>query len=163
MEYLDEPGPHGFFSRLARVGLLLEAFQARCFDPFGLRFIDYSVLRMLQLEGELSPTRLAELVVRSSGGMTQILDRLERSGLVARKPDPTDRRRLIVGLTPAGLRLVKRANRAWVAQKQELLAGAGPAEFERLDDAVHELMRRLEDGAKNGADNGADDRAVAVQ
>ncbi len=155
MEYLDEPGPHGFFSRLARVGLLLEAFQARCFDPFGLRFIDYSVLRMLELEGQLSPTRLAELVVRSSGGMTQILDRLERSGLVARKPDPTDRRRLIVGLTPAGLRLVKRANRAWVAQKQELLAGAGPAEFERLDGAVQELLRRLDDGA--------DDRAVAAR
>lgn len=155
MEYLDEPGPHGFFSRLARVGLLLEAFQARCFDPFGLRFIDYSVLRMLELEGQLSPTRLAELVVRSSGGMTQILDRLERSGLVARKPDPTDRRRLIVGLTPAGLRLVKRANRAWVAQKQELLAGAGPAEFERLDGAVQELLRRLDDGA--------DDWAVAAR
>ncbi len=155
MEYLDEPGPHGFFSRLARVGLLLEAFQARCFDPFGLRFIDYSVLRMLELEGQLSPTRLAELVVRSSGGMTQILDRLERSGLVARKPEPTDRRRLIVGLTPAGLRLVKRANRAWVAQKQELLAGAGPAEFERLDGAVQELLRRLDDGA--------DERAVAAR
>src|SRR5579864_1695962 len=155
MEYLDDPGPHGFFSRLARVGLLLEAFQARCFDPFGLRFIDYSVLRMLELEGELSPSRLAELVVRSSGGMTQILDRLERSGLLARKPGLTDRRKLTVALTPAGLRLVRRANRAWVTQKQELLAGAGPAELKRLDGAVQELMRRLDDGA--------DDRAVAAR
>jgi DNA-binding MarR family transcriptional regulator len=155
MEYLDDPGAHGFFSRLARVGLLLEAFQARCFDPFGLRFIDYSVLRMLELEGELSPSRLAELVVRSSGGMTQILDRLERSGLVARKPDPRDRRKLTVGLTPAGLRLVRRANRAWVAQKQELLAGAGREELKRLDGAVQELMRRL--------DGSADERAVAAR
>jgi DNA-binding MarR family transcriptional regulator len=149
MEYLDEPGPHGFFSRLARVGLLLEAFQARCFDPFGLRFIDYSVLRMLQLEGELSPTRLADLVVRSSGGMTQILDRLERTGLVARRPDPTDRRKVVVGITPNGLRLVKRANRAWVAQKQELLADVGPTEFKRLDRAVEGLLRRLDEGAED--------------
>ena len=146
MEYLDEPGQHGFFSRLARVGLLLEAFQARCFDPFGLRFIDYSVLRMLELEGDLSPTRLADLVVRSSGGMTQILDRLERAGLVARRPDPTDRRKIMVGLTSQGLRLVEGANRAWVAQKRELLAGVGPAELKRLDRAVGELLRRLEDG-----------------
>jgi DNA-binding MarR family transcriptional regulator len=151
MEYLDEPGPHGFFSRLARVGLLLEAFQARCFDPLGLRFIDYSVLRMLQLEGDLSPTRLADLVVRSSGGMTQILDRLERAGLVARRPDPTDRRKVTVALLPNGLRLVKRANRAWVAQKQALLAGVGPAEFRRLDRAVEELLRRLDDGAEDDA------------
>ncbi|HVM63354.1 MAG TPA: MarR family transcriptional regulator [Acidimicrobiales bacterium] len=145
MEYLDEPGPHGFFSRLARVGLLLEAFQARCFDPFGLRFIDYSVLRMLELEGDLSPSRLADLVVRSSGGMTQILDRLERAGLVARRPDPSDRRKVMVGLTPQGLRLVRRANRAWVAQKQELLAGVGDAEFTRVDRAVEELLQRLDE------------------
>jgi DNA-binding MarR family transcriptional regulator len=145
MEYLDEPGPHGFFSRLARVGLLLEAFQARCFDPFGLRFIDYSVLRMLELEGDLSPSRLADLVVRSSGGMTQILDRLERAGLVARRPDPGDRRKVMVGLTPQGLRLVRRANRAWVDQKQELLAGVGEAEFKRVDRAVEDLLRRLDE------------------
>jgi DNA-binding MarR family transcriptional regulator len=155
VEYLDEPGPHGFFSRLARVGLLLEAFQARCFDPFGLRFIDYSVLRMLELEGDLSPTRLADLVVRSSGGMTQILDRLERGGLVARRPDPSDRRKVMVGLTPQGLRLVRRANRAWVAQKQELLAGVGRAEFTRLDEAVEDLLRRLDDGP--------DEEAVAAR
>ena len=151
MEYLDEPGPEGFFSRLARVGLLLEAFQARCFDPLGLRFIDYSVLRMLELEGELSPTRLADLVVRSSGGMTQILDRLERAALIARRPDPTDRRKVVVGITPNGLRLVKRANRAWVAQKQQLLASVGPTEFKRLDRAVEELLRRLDEGAGDEA------------
>jgi DNA-binding MarR family transcriptional regulator len=147
-----------FFSRLARVGLLLEAFQDRCFDQFGLRFIDYSVLRVLQLEGppyELSPTRLSELVVRSSGGMTQILDRLERAGLVTRRPDQTDRRKVTARLTPVGLRLVKRANRAWVAQKEELLAGVGRAEFERLDAAVWGLLERL--------DAGLDDRAVAVR
>jgi DNA-binding MarR family transcriptional regulator len=146
-----------FFSRLARVGLLLEAFQERCFDQFGLRFIDYSVLRVLQLEGppyELSPTRLSELVVRSSGGMTQILDRLERAGLVTRRPDQADRRKVTASLTPAGLRLVKRANRAWVAQKEDLLAGVGRAEFERLDTAVWGLLERL--------DAGLDDRAVAV-
>jgi len=151
MEYLDEPGPHGFFSRLARLGLMLDAFQARCFDQFGLRFIDYSVLRMLQLEGDLSPTRLSELVVRSSGGMTQILDRLERAGLVARRPDPTDRRKVTVGLTAPGLRLVRRANRAWVAQKEELLAGVGRAEFTRLDGAVQDLLRRLDDSCDDGA------------
>src|SRR5579871_3187612 len=136
-----------FFSRLARVGLLLEAFQERCFDRFGLRFIDYSVLRVLQLEGppyELSPTRLSEVVVRSSGGMTQILDRLERAALVTRRPDPTDRRKVTARLTPAGLRLVKRANRAWVMQKEELLEGVSATDFKRLDLAVWDLLERLD-------------------
>ncbi|HEY2430050.1 MAG TPA: MarR family transcriptional regulator [Acidimicrobiales bacterium] len=145
-EYLSDAGVNGFFARLARLSLLLEDFQHRCFDRFDLRFIDYSVLRVLQLAGSpyrLSPSRLSELVVRSTGGMTQILDRLERRGLVARAPDPTDRRKVIVGLTPEGLRLVKRANRAWVAEKEELLEGVVPKQFDAFDAAVRGLLERF--------------------
>ena len=49
---------------LTRVGLLVDTFQHRCFDRFGLLFIDYSVLRVLQLSGppyRMSPTELAEM------------------------------------------------------------------------------------------------------
>ena len=35
----------GLFTRLTRVGLLLDGFQHRVLDAFGLRFIDFSVLR----------------------------------------------------------------------------------------------------------------------
>ena len=79
--YLSEPGAVGLFTRLTRVGLLVDAFQHRCLDRFGLLFIDYSVLRVLELIGppyRMSPTELAEIVLRSSGGMTQIVDRLEK-------------------------------------------------------------------------------------
>ena len=80
------------------VGLLVDAFQHRCLDPFGLLFIDYSVLRVLELIGpphRMSPTELSEILVRSSGGITQILDRLERAGLVALAcPIPTTGARL---------------------------------------------------------------------
>src|SRR4029453_16902223 len=49
--YLSEPGPLGLFTRITRVGLLVDAFQHRSLDPLGLLFIDYSVLRLLQLAG----------------------------------------------------------------------------------------------------------------
>ena len=48
--YLSEPGPQGLFTRLTRVGLLLDGFQHRVLDSFGLRFIDFSVLRERQGE-----------------------------------------------------------------------------------------------------------------
>lgn len=124
--------------------MLLEDFQQRAFSPFGLRFIDYSVLRVLQLHGppyQLSPSRLSEVVVRSTGGMTQILDRLQRAGLVARSPDPSDRRKVTVGLTPTGLRLVKQANRAWEEQKAELLGQVPPAQLKQLEGAVRTLLQ----------------------
>ena len=144
--YLSEPGAVGLFTRLTRVGLLVEAFQHRCLDPFGLRFIDYSVLRVLELVGEphrMSPTELSEIVVRSSGGMTQILDRLERAGLVARTPDPADRRKVLVALTDEGMRTADAANARYAAERERLLAGLSPDEVQRLDDAIHRLLEVL--------------------
>jgi DNA-binding MarR family transcriptional regulator len=141
--YLSEPGAVGLFTRLTRVGLLVEAFQHRCLDPFGLRFIDYSVLRVLELVGEphrMSPSELSEIVVRSSGGMTQILDRLERVGLVARTPDPADRRKVLVALTDDGMRTADAANARYAAERERLLADLSSDEVQRLDDAIHRLL-----------------------
>jgi DNA-binding MarR family transcriptional regulator len=145
--YLSEPGPVGLFTRLTRVGLLVDAFQHRCLDAFGLLFIDYSALRLLQLSGSpyrLSPTELSEALVRSSGGMTQILDRLERAGLVARAADPSDRRKVIVGLTPAGLATAERANERYAAERERLLAALSPEEVDGVDRAVHRLLEVLD-------------------
>jgi DNA-binding MarR family transcriptional regulator len=147
-EYLSEPGLSTLFTRIARIALLLGDFQHRCFEPYGLRFVDYSVLRVLQLVGEpyqMSPTRLSEVLVRSTGGMTQILDRLERAGLVERAHDRTDRRKVIVGLSAQGLELSARANRDWVAQKAELLSFLPSKDFERLDRAVRDLLKLFTD------------------
>jgi DNA-binding MarR family transcriptional regulator len=144
--YLSEPGPLGLFTRITRVGFLVDAFQHRCLDPFGLRFIDYSVLRLLQLSGapyRMSPTELSEIVLRSSGGMTQILDRLESAGLVERSADPSDRRKVVAGLTSEGLRTAERANASYRRAREELLGTLSADEIEQLDAAVHRLLEVL--------------------
>jgi predicted dehydrogenase len=56
---------------------------------------EFDVLATLRRSGDpymLSPTRLYEAAMISSGGMTNRLDRLERAGLIERRPDPSDRR-----------------------------------------------------------------------
>lgn len=152
--YLSEPGPLGLFTRITRVGLLVDAFQHRCLDPLGLRFIDYSVLRLLQLTGEpyrMSPTELSEIVLRSTGGMTQILGRLENAGLVERSPDPSDRRKVVVGLTHEGLRTAKLANTSYRRAREQLLDPLSAEEIERLDSAVHLLLKVLSEDAQERA------------
>lgn len=141
--YLSEPGAVGLFTRLTRVGLLVDAFQHRVFDRFGLLFVDYSVLRVLQLAGtpyRMSPTELSEVVVRSSGGMTQIVDRLEKAALVERTADPTDRRRVVVGLTRKGLRTVERVHTAYASERERLLRELAPDEVDGIDTAVRRLL-----------------------
>ena len=143
---LSEPGAVGLFTRLTRVGLLVDSFQHRCFDRFGLLFIDYSVLRVLQLSGppyRMSPTGLAEIVLRSSGGMTQIFDRLERAGLVERSADPSDRRKVLVGLTKVGVGTAERANAAYAEERERILGALSGTEVEQLDRAIHRLLEVL--------------------
>ena len=141
---LDEPGPAGLFTRLTRVGLLLDAFQHRCLDAFGLRFIDYALLRVLQgADDRVSAGELSGILLRSTGGVTQILDRLERRGLVERATDPSDRRKVLVGLTDPGLRLAKEAGAAYEAERDELLSSLPAGEVRRLDAAVRRLLDAL--------------------
>jgi DNA-binding MarR family transcriptional regulator len=150
-KYLSEPGAVGLFTRLTRVGLLVDAFQHRCLDEFGLRFIDHSVLRVLELVGkphQMSPSELADLLLRSTGGMTQILDRLERAGLVARAPDPDDRRKVMVALTPKGLATADAANLVYKRERDRLLADLSDDEIEQLDAALGRLLDVLNEDAR---------------
>ena len=55
---------------------------------------------LLALRGPLTAGRLADLTGLTSGGVTNVLDRLERAGLVQRRRDPADRRKVIVVAGP---------------------------------------------------------------
>jgi len=72
----------------------------------GLIPSEFRVLGTLLLNGEpyeLSPTRLNEIVVLTSGGMTKAIRRLESLRLVERRADPSDGRGVLVRLTAAGI------------------------------------------------------------
>ena len=138
----------GLFTRLTRVGLLLDGFQHRALDPFGLRFIDFSVLRVLQNSGapyRAAAGELSELVLRSSGGMTQILDRLERLGLVQRMTDPSDRRKVLAELTDKGLETAQRASASYAKERRRILKSLSDDEVEKVDAAVRLLLGVLTD------------------
>jgi DNA-binding MarR family transcriptional regulator len=138
----------GVFTRLARTALFLEALQVECLEPHGLSFIDYTVLRVLtptEAAQGMSPSRLAEAVLISSGGMTKIIDRLERGGLVERSTDPNDRRGLLVTLTPAGRDKSESASAAYAAGRARVLAHLSRAERSAIDDALQRLLQAFED------------------
>ena len=62
-------------------------------------------------EGPLSLSGLAEAIGVDAPYATLIVDSLEERGLVERQPDPADRRRKLVSLTPAGREAVARVLR----------------------------------------------------
>ena len=70
-------------------------------DRYGLNRTDMRALDIVGQTGPLAPTALARMLGFTTGGVTSVLDRLERAGYVRRRPDLGDRRRQVVQATEA--------------------------------------------------------------
>ena len=81
-------------------------------------------LAVLEGAGQpLSPTAIAERLLVTTASVTSLLDTLERRGLVERRPDLSDRRRLLVVITDDGRALVDQFLPEVVALQTAALAG----------------------------------------
>lgn len=76
------------------------AFDEAVAARVGINATDLRCLEQVISEPGLTPGRLAEVAGLTSGAITGVLDRLERSGFVTRRPDPADRRRIAVAAVP---------------------------------------------------------------
>jgi hypothetical protein len=83
--------------------------------------------------------------MRTSGGMTHLVDRLERDGLVERVADPYDRRGLLVGLTNKGRALVSRVGPSHLETERRLLAALTQEEQAELARLLRKLLIGLEE------------------
>jgi DNA-binding MarR family transcriptional regulator len=66
----------------------------------GINRTDARCLDILDQHGSMSAGDLAEASRLTTGAITAVIDRLERAGYATRVPDPADRRRVLVELTP---------------------------------------------------------------
>jgi DNA-binding MarR family transcriptional regulator len=67
-------------------------------DRVGLRLTDMQCINVLELMGPSTPGELARLTGLTTGGVTVMLDRLEKGGYLKREPNPRDRRSVLVHL-----------------------------------------------------------------
>lgn len=139
--------PMAVFGRLSdAVELVMRDHMNPLFAEAGLQPGEFDVLATLRRSGEpymLSPTKLYEAAMISSGGMTNRLDRLERAGFVERRPDPNDRRGKLIALTPAGKQVIDETIGRHVANEARLLSVLTPKEQEQLSQLLKKLIAGL--------------------
>ena len=70
-------------------------------DRVGLRLNDMQCINALELMGPSTPGELARFTGLTTGGVTVMLDRLEKAGYLKREPNPRDRRSFLVHLNAA--------------------------------------------------------------
>jgi len=103
-------------------------------------------LAVLEGAGQpLSPTTLAERLIVTTASVTSLLDTLERRGLVERRPDPRDRRRLLVALTDDGRALVEQFLPEVVALQTAVVAELSETQRQQL----LRLLSKIRDGMAN--------------
>jgi len=137
-------GPMEMLGRLREsAAVITRDHMVPVFAEFGLQDGEFDVLAALRRSGspyELTPTDLFGITMMSSGGMTARLDRLENMGLVARRPNPDDRRGTLVHLTDAGIDLIERALPAHIANQEKLTACLSEAELQILSGLLEKLL-----------------------
>jgi DNA-binding MarR family transcriptional regulator len=101
-------------------------------------------LAVLEGAGQpLSPTEIAERLIVTTASVTSLLDTLERRGLVERRPDPTDRRKLLIVITPDGKAVVDQFLPEVVALQTAALASLTEAERRQLGELLATLGASL--------------------
>jgi DNA-binding MarR family transcriptional regulator len=101
----------------------LERIAGKAFEQdAGITHAMFEMLRRLN-EGCTSMSHLAEQMIFTSGGVTRLIDRMEKAGLVVRFASATDRRVQKAGLTDKGRETLARAERIHVGTLRRAFAG----------------------------------------
>ena len=143
-----DSSPIAVIGRVSRLSRLIDRRLAENFARFDLENWMYDVLATLRRGGEPYELSAGELVGQSmvtTGAITNRIDRLAARGLVERA-GASDRRKVIVRLTPAGLTLVDEVAVAHMATEAEILADLSPRQRRDLAALLRTALLTLGDG-----------------
>jgi DNA-binding MarR family transcriptional regulator len=137
--------------RLHRTSRFLRTHLLRVLDEHGdgVSPEQYFVIAKLRERQPRRQVELAEPVLGDPPNVSRLVDALSARGLVARTPDPADRRSWLVRLTPAGSRLASTLEHHVVAERAAVFSGFDARDLgtlerllDRLDDNLRGLLAR---------------------
>src|SRR5882724_821465 len=123
----------------------------RCLKPLNVTRSQWWVLAYLSREDGMTQSQLAEELDLGKVAVGGLIDRLEKSSLVRRDPDATDRRVNRIFLEPKSKQLIARMRKLNHKLNEQILAGLANDKLEHtaktLDAMKHNLLRYLQSEA----------------
>jgi DNA-binding MarR family transcriptional regulator len=130
-----------------RLDRMLRRRLSQALEPHGLTLPEYTALSVLQSRSGLSNAQLARRSLITPQATNEVLARLEARNLVRRRADPAHGRIRPAQLTPAGRRLLARADRAVDEIEREMLGDLPGPDRRRLSELLNGIVQRLEAAA----------------
>jgi DNA-binding MarR family transcriptional regulator len=137
-------------SRIQRATFFFQVALARVAARAGLNVRELLLIAALRRAGPsfcLNPAQLLKECFAPSATMTRQIDHLETLGLVERRPDPGDRRSVLVRLMPRGRKLIDSTLTMGILPDEpemEIARKLTSAEINTLNRILHKLLVRLE-------------------
>ncbi|MET7401506.1 MarR family transcriptional regulator [Dactylosporangium sp. NPDC005572] len=116
----------------------------------GLTSADFDVLSALRRTGEpyaMKPSALASGLLLTSGGISNVLRRLQQDGLIEREADAADARVAWVRLSPKGVTVAEKVVRAVTGAQERIFAAATEAQVTGAADGLRAILIALGDRA----------------
>lgn len=133
----------GFLVR--RCASLLSMVGEAAFESEPLPLAGFVVLACLRKKSPLSPSELSTKTGYDMGGLTRVVDALERAGLVKRERGRDDRRSVQIAITAPGTRQAGKSLAAIVELLNEILDPFEKREVEALVALLQRLLERLQE------------------
>jgi DNA-binding MarR family transcriptional regulator len=131
---------------VARLERALRAEINERVKPYGLTTLQYTTLSILGPGGELSNAQLARRAYMTPQSMSEVLDALERNGLIERNAHPNHRRVFPAVLTAEGRKVLDKCNAAVDELEREMLADLTTQQVKSLRHGLLSAVRALHAG-----------------
>lgn len=109
---------------------------------FNITEPQFNVLRILRdANGEpLTVQKILEKMIQRNSNVTRIVDKLLSKGLVTRQENPNNRRKMDIGITKTGLRLLKKLDKNVENIHEPMMKRLSPEELEQLKELIYKLI-----------------------
>lgn len=128
---------------LRRVDTGTYALRIRLAENLGIGTIDINAMAFVGEVDGLTPKDLGKALNITTGSVTAMVDRLESKGFMARKPNPTDRRSVLLHLSPEGTDAMQWANNHFAAAAEALLQESSEGSIVNIAEFLEGIGQRL--------------------
>ena len=129
---------------IRRCGAVMALVAEREFAARSLSFMQWFILVRLNRNESMSPTQLSEDIGHDMGGLTRIVDVLNRNGLVHRRRSTQNRRVVEISISPEGRREAEQGRALLVDLLNEIFEPFSTGEIDVLVELLQRLLLRLE-------------------
>lgn len=124
--------------------LFEQAFQKKIAGKFNeLSKNQPMVIKIIGMEGEMMPSTIGKYTGMEKSSLTRMVDDLEKKGIVSRKTDPDDRRKVLVSLTEKGLEYYNCLNKITAEMADEILKFVDEKDIEDYVQSLETMVRIL--------------------